>query len=64
MLASNMYVKRGAAKLFGQTALRAMSSSFVTLPRNSNQARGLGEYAIEFMKMENKRIADEVYDRV
>lgn len=45
-----------------QTAMRAMSS--VTLARNTNQARGLAEYAIEFMKMDNKKIADEVYDRV
>lgn len=38
--------------------------SHVTLPRNSNQARGLGEYAIDFMKMDNKRISDDVYERV
>ncbi len=44
------------------TAMRAMS--YVTLPRNTNQARGLAEYAIDFMKMDNKKIADEVYDRV
>ena len=36
----------------------------MTLPRNSNQARGLAEYAIDFMKMNNNKIADEVYDRV
>ena len=40
------------------------SSTYVTLPRNTNQARGLAEYAIDFMKMENKKISDEVYDRV
>ena len=38
--------------------------SVVTLPKNSNQARGLAEYAIDFMKLENKKIGDEVYDRV
>jgi 2-methylcitrate dehydratase len=64
MLGTNMFFKKGAARLFTQTGVRGMSSSFVTLPRNSNQARGLGEYAIEFMKMDNKRISDEVYDRV
>jgi len=36
----------------------------VTLPRNTNQVRGLAEYAIDFMKMNNNKIADEVYDRV
>jgi 2-methylcitrate dehydratase len=64
MLANNMFVKRSAAKLFAQQGLRAMSSSFVTLPKNTNQARGLAEYAIEFMKMDNKRISDDVFDRV
>jgi 2-methylcitrate dehydratase len=34
-----------------------------TLPKNSNQAQGLAEYAIEFMKMDNKKISDSVYDR-
>lgn len=38
--------------------------STVTLPKNSNQARGLGEYAIEFMKMDHKKIDDEVFERV
>ena len=64
MLANNMFAKRNAAKLLTQQGLRAMSSSFVTLPKNTNQARGLAEYAIDFMKMENKRISDEVFDRV
>ena len=41
-----------------------MASTFTTLPRNSNQARGLGEFAIEFMAMDNKRIDDAVYKRV
>jgi 2-methylcitrate dehydratase len=41
-----------------------LASSFVTLPKNSNQARGLGEFAIDFMKMDNKRISDSVYERV
>ena len=40
------------------------ASGFVTLPKNTNQARGLGEFAIDFMKMENKRIDQEVYERV
>lgn len=40
------------------------SFATVTLPKNSNQARGLGEYAIEFMKMDHKKIDDEVYKRV
>ena len=40
------------------------ASTFVTLAKNSNQARGLGEYAIDFMAMKNKRISDEVYERV
>jgi 2-methylcitrate dehydratase len=48
------------------TPTRAIStsSSYVTLGKNTNQARGLAEYAIDFMKMNNKKIADEVYDRV
>ena len=39
-------------------------SSFITLPKNSNQAKGLADYAIDFMKMSNKKISDEVYTRV
>ena len=38
--------------------------SYVTLAKNTNQARGLAEYAIDFMKMDNKKIAEEVYERV
>lgn len=34
------------------------------MPKNSNQAKGLAEFAIDFMKMDNKRIDDEVYQRV
>lgn len=40
------------------------ASTFVTLRKNTNQALGLGEYAIDFMAMKNKRISDEVYERV
>ena len=40
------------------------SSGYVTLPKNSNQARGLADFAIDFMSQDNKKIADEVYDRV
>jgi 2-methylcitrate dehydratase len=36
----------------------------VILPKNSNQAKGLAEFAIDFIKMDPKRINDEVYDRV
>jgi 2-methylcitrate dehydratase len=36
----------------------------VNLSRSSNQARGIGEFAVDFMKMDNKRISDAVYDRV
>lgn len=35
-----------------------------TLAKNTNQAQGLAEYAIEFMKQDNKKISDEVYNRV
>ena len=38
--------------------------STVTLAKNTNQARGLAEYAIEFMRMDEKKIDDEVYKRV
>ena len=38
--------------------------STVTLAKNTNQARGLAEFAIDFMKMDNKRISEEVYERV
>ena len=37
--------------------------STVTLSKNTNQARGLAEYAIEFMRMDEKKIDDEVYKR-
>lgn len=40
------------------------SSGYVTLARNTNQARGLADFAIDFMSQDNKKIADEVYDRV
>lgn len=40
------------------------SSGYVTLPKNTNQARGLADFAIDFMSQDNKKIADEVYDRV
>lgn len=36
----------------------------MTLPKNSNQARGLGEYAIEFLKTDPKKIDEEVFKRV
>lgn len=36
----------------------------VTLRKNTNQARGIAEFSIDFMKMDNKNIADEVYDKV
>lgn len=36
----------------------------MTLGRNTNQARGLGEYAIEFMKQDSKKIDEEVFQRV
>jgi len=35
-----------------------------TLFRNTNQAQGLAEFAIEFMEQDENRINDEVYDRV
>jgi 2-methylcitrate dehydratase len=34
------------------------------LARNTNQARGLAEYAIEFMKTDNKKIEESVFNRV
>lgn len=38
--------------------------STYTLPKSSNQARGLAEYAIEFLRMDEKKIDDDVYKRV
>ena len=48
------------------TTLTQLTRPFatITLAKNTNQARGLGEYAIEFMKADNKKINEEVYDRV
>ena len=47
---------------FKSSPLRAFST--VTLSRNQNQARALGEYALDFMKMDHKKIDEEVYKRV
>lgn len=44
--------------------LQSRNFATATLPRNSNQARGLGEYAIEFLKTDHKKIDEEVYKRV
>lgn len=52
------YLQIGGAKQ------QSRNFSTITLPRNSNQARGLGEYAIEFLKTAPKKIDDEVYKRV
>jgi hypothetical protein len=35
-----------------------------TLFKNTNQASGLANYAIDFMQMDNSKINQEVYDRV
>lgn len=40
----------------------AFSSGLVTLPKNENQARLLGQYAIDFLK--NGKPSPQVYDRV
>jgi 2-methylcitrate dehydratase len=66
MMFKKVFSRRAAAgaQIFNQHAYRTISSNHVTLPPNSNQARGLGEFAIDFMKMDNKRIANEVYERV
>lgn len=38
--------------------------SYTTLYRNTNQAQGLAEYAINFMGRENSSIDESVYHRV
>jgi 2-methylcitrate dehydratase len=53
-----------ARHFLAQQSSRGFSSTFTTLPKNTNQARGIGEYAIDFMRMDNKRISEEVYERV
>ena len=45
-------------------ALAKYFSSQTVLKRNTNQARGLAEYAINFMKNSNEQISPSVYDRV
>jgi len=42
----------------------ARTFSTTTLSKDTNQARALAEYAIDFMKMDHKKIDDEVYKRV
>lgn len=38
--------------------------STITLARDTNQARGIADYAINFMKQDSKKIDDKVYERV
>ena len=35
-----------------------------TLFKNTNQAQGLAQYAVDFMEMDNSKINQEVFDRV
>ena len=39
-------------------------NSYTTLPKDSNQAAGLAEYAKAFMAQHHGNIFDEVYERV
>ena len=43
--------------------LQTRQFGYITLPANTNQARGLAEYAINFLSQDNKKIDDAVYER-
>jgi len=48
---------------FGMPLSHARCFGYLTLPKNTNQAQGLAEYAIDFMQQDNSKIDEKVYDR-
>lgn len=45
-------------------AMQRRTFAYTTLYANTNQAQGLADFAIDFMKQDNTKINESVYDRV